>query len=407
MAVVSLPADALHDGERASLAGARAELAKLETWLIEDALPVWASAGFDTATGAFHERLDFAGRPILAAPRRLMAQCRQIYAFSHATLLGWFDGRESARRALASLLATYRGRVDGVPYVFSVARDGAVVDARQDSYGYAFALFAFAWARRLLGDAVDPTLAEGLLSHFDTALAHPSGEGFVCDLPRRDRFLRQNPHMHLFEAALEVEDAFGSSTARRLSDRLYRLFRKRLLLADAKALPELHDDDWRTVESPEATFEPGHHFEWIWLLDRYAARSGESVDDLVQLLAARGYAEGIDESGAAIEAVGARSGRRVENRRCWATCAGLMAAASDFEAGRDRAAAADRAAGFLRALRRNFVGRPFRGGWVDRVAADGAPLVDFVPASTLYHLVSAAAEADRALKLPTGVEDRP
>ncbi len=399
MAVVSLPADALHDRERASLAGARAELANLKAWLIEDALPVWASAGFDASTGAFHERLDFAGRPILATPRRLMTQCRQIYAFSHATLLGWFDGREPARRAFASLLSTYRGRVDGVPYVFSAARDGAVVDARQDSYGYAFALFALAWARRLLGDAVDPALAEGLLSHFDEALAHPSGEGFVCDLPRRDRFLRQNPHMHLFEAALEVEDAFGSSAARRLSDRLYRLFRERLLLGEAKALPELHDDDWRIVESPEPMFEPGHHFEWIWLLDRYAARRGENFDDLAELLAARGYAEGVDESGAAIEAVGARSGRRVMSRRCWATCAGLMAAASDFEAGRDRVAAADRAARFVRALGCNFLGRPFRGGWVDHVAADGAPLVDFVPATTLYHIVSAAAEADRALRL--------
>lgn len=398
MATFSGEAGALSDRERASLDSARAELAKITTWLIDDALPFWASAGFDAPTGAFHERLDFAGRPILAAPRRLMAQCRQIYAFSHATLLGWRDGREPARCALASLLSNYRGRVDSAPYVFSVARDGSVVDPRQDSYGYAFALFAFAWARRLLGDAVDPALAEQLIEHFDAELAHRSGEGYVCDLPRRDRFLRQNPHMHLFEAAMEVEDAFGSAAARRLSDRLYRLFRKRLLLVEARALPELHDDDWGVVEQPEPMFEPGHHFEWIWLLDRYAARRGENVEELAALLAARSYGEGVDDSGAAIEAVGARSGRRVENRRCWATCAALMAAASDFAAGRDRAGSADRAARFARALRVNFLGRPFRAGWIDHIAADGTPLVDFVPSTTLYHIVFAAAEADRALR---------
>ncbi len=47
----------------------------------------------------------------------------------------------------------------------------------------------------------------------------------------------------------------------------------------------------------------------------------------------------------------------------------------------------------MAALTRTFLDRPFAGGWIYHVAADGAPLVDYVPASTLYHLVLAASVA--------------
>jgi mannose-6-phosphate isomerase len=379
------------------LSEARAELRKLKAWLINDALPFWADSGFDRSASLFHERLDWAGRPLSDAPRRLMVQCRQIYVFAHATLIGWFDGRELVRTILSSLLLTYGNRVSGVPYVFSIARDGDVVDPRQDAYSYAFLLFALAWARRLLGDEVGAETSEKLMRHFDRVLAHPSGEGFQSESPQRDRLLRQNHHMHLFEAALEVEDAFGSPYASGLADRLFRLFRDRLFLHSAKALPEIHDDSWSLAETPEPMFEPGHHFEWIWLLDRYAARRSEDVGRLIGLLAERSYGEGVDLAGAAIETVGVYSGWRVESRRCWGSCEGLKAAISDLAAGRDRAAALERAKNFMRVLRTIFLSGPFGGGFFDRVGVDDVPLVDFVPASGLYHIMSATAEADRVL----------
>ena len=48
------------------------------------------------------------------------------------------------------------------------------------------------------------------------------------------------------------------------------------------------------------------------------------------------------------------------------------------------------------ALTENFLDRPFAGGWIDQIGADGAPLVDYAPASSLYHLFLAAAEMSRA-----------
>jgi mannose-6-phosphate isomerase len=40
-----------------------------------------------------------------------------------------------------------------------------------------------------------------------------------------------------------------------------------------------------------------------------------------------------------------------------------------------------------------FLDRPFAGGWIDHVSAERTSLVDYVPASTLYHLALAASVA--------------
>jgi len=378
------------------------ELAVAKAWVLEQALPFWSSTGFDQSAQLFEERVDFSGRLVPDVPRRLMVQCRQIYVFSHATLLGWFDGHALVEQAWLSLLRIYGGRSFDAPYVFSVTRTGEIADPRQDTYAYAFLLFASAWARKVLGDKVLQKFTDDLIDHLKARLAHTSGQGFIDGLPRPDRYLRQNPHMHLFEAFLQLEEAFSSIKKRSLSYSVYRLFRDRFFQAQLRALPELYDDNWRPVDTPDAVFVPGHHFEWIWLLDRYAARSGEQVDDLVTALEDRAYCEGVDQDGAAIETVAMRGGRRVESRRCWGTCEALKAAASGFENERARELAMERAARFLRALRTLFLSGPFPGGWIDRVDAQGKPLVDYVPASTLYHIFLAVAEADRVFG-PKGV----
>ena len=325
-----------------------------------------------------------------------MVQCRQLYVFAHGTLLGWCDARNLVEHALASILATYGGRDSRAPYVFSVTRAGEVVNRSQDSYAYAFLLLALAWARKLLGDAVNSALPRALIVHLRTVMAHPSGLGFIDVLPRPDALSRQNPQMHLLEACLAVEEAFGDVGGRGLADNIFLLFRTQLFSVADRTLPELYDEHWRVVEPDVATYEPGHHFEWIWLLDRYAARSDDRVEDLIAGLAARACLEGIDEIGAVVERVRIHDGLRFESRRCWGTCEALKAAASDFEQGRsDPRRTAKQAARFLNVLRRVFLPAPFAGGWIDRVDARAQPLLDYVPASTLYHIFLAVAEAER------------
>lgn len=67
-------------------------------WLVSEVLPLWGAQGVDPERGLFAEGLDSAGQP-LWQPTRFRVQSRQIYVFSHATLLGWYDGRTLAERS--------------------------------------------------------------------------------------------------------------------------------------------------------------------------------------------------------------------------------------------------------------------------------------------------------------------
>ncbi|MCC2113967.1 MAG: hypothetical protein KDJ16_18170, partial [Hyphomicrobiales bacterium] len=47
------------------------------------------------------------------------------------------------------------------------------------------------------------------------------------------------------------------------------------------------------------------------------------------------------------------------------------------------------------ALRTKFLAPAVSGGWIDRYAANGARAVEFMPASSLYHLFCAYSQLDR------------
>jgi hypothetical protein len=44
----------------------------------------------------------------------------------------------------------------------------------------------------------------------------------------------------------------------------------------------------------------------------------------------------------------------------------------------------------------NFLGRPIAGGWIDHLSPKGWPLVDYIPASSLYHLFLVAQKRNAA-----------
>jgi mannose-6-phosphate isomerase len=79
------------------------------------------------------------------------------------------------------------------------------------------------------------------------------------------------------------------------------------------------------------------------------------------------------------------------SRRCWPHAEGLKANIVEGKLGRRDTG--KRAIACLDKLSGTFLGKPFPAGWIDRVDAGGKSLVDFVPASTLYHVYCALTEA--------------
>src|SRR5215218_1606208 len=145
--------------------GAGDIVAKLKARMIDQALPLWSTEGWDPVTGGFVERLDQHGRADRLAPRRVRVQARQIYCFAKAAQLGWYpQGREIALKGLEFLLATAKAP-DGRPGFVSVqAPDGAVLDPLRDTYDHAFVLLALATVYSLDRDAQVRTEIDALLS---------------------------------------------------------------------------------------------------------------------------------------------------------------------------------------------------------------------------------------------------
>lgn len=369
--------------------------ARIGNWLSVDAIPLWVDRGYDKKFGLFHEKLDFSGRPLEALPKRLMVQCRQLYVLAYLSLRGMRDSRDLIERTWQQVLRRFYIKELPHRWAFSIGPDGEIHDRKCDSYTLAFLLFAIAWLYRLKPDPSYLVLADEVFGVLEGPLAANKG-GVIDALPRPDDFLRQNPTMHLLEACLALYESAGRPQDLKRARALHANFSAHMLWRAQAALPEQHDDAWNAEDIADNWYEPGHHFEWVWLLRRFSLLSGANVDQDVRELLSRAEREGVDAEGFVVERVDILSGVPVCSRRSWGTCEYLKACAAEAEAAPAEAEEwRNKAVTALKALHAGFLSVEPSGLWRDRVDADGQTLSVDVPASSLYHVVFALMECER------------
>jgi mannose/cellobiose epimerase-like protein (N-acyl-D-glucosamine 2-epimerase family) len=372
----------------------RKALLPLYAWTRDMALPFWATVGVDAARGGFHERLDLEGRPVLDVPKRLMVQGRQLYVYCNAALLDWFpEGRQLADRCVAYMIEKFYG-ADGKPgWIYSLDPDGGIGNPLRDSYAHAFALFGLSWYYRLTGDTQVIPIIDATIAYLDDAFATKDG-GYRDAVPPPDTIRRQNPHMHLFEAFIALTEAIGGAHYLAHATEMFELFASRFFQAPSGALCEYMDDALAPLPGTKGRIcEPGHHYEWIWLLRRYQKLSGRDVESYCAALYRHADQYGWDRAGFIVDALDFSGNVLAHSRRSWPHSEGAKANIIEGEAGRP--GCDQKAAQCLARLTDTFLVRPIPAGWIDHVGADGAPMVDFMPASTLYHVFGAVTEAHR------------
>ena len=369
-------------------------------WTRQDALPFWATVGVDGVRGGFHERLDMSGHPVLDVPKRLMVQGRQLYVYCHAALLEWFPcSRDLAGRCVEYMVSSFYRR-DGKPgWVHSLAPDGGIADATRDTYAHAFALLGLAWYFRKTADVQVLALVDETIAFLDEMSASPHG-GYLDAFPRPDGIRRQNPHMHLFESFLALYDATDDARYLARAGEIFGLFSSNFYQAGCGTLCEYLSDDLDPLPDARGSItEPGHHYEWNWLLRRFQRASGRDVSAYCATLYEHADKYGWDQQGFIVDEVAATGLVLKPSRRTWPHTEALKANIVEGEGGRP--GCDEKAARCLTRLMHGFVGRPFPGGWIDHVDSAGRSIVSMVPASTLYHLFCAIAEAARVSLGPT------
>ncbi len=252
-------------GENPAWARLTAMRAQLVEWLSGFAYPLWARVGIDRVNGGFVECLEQDGTAPNVA-RRARVPARQIVAFAHAERFGWRgDAAGIVARGLEDFVRRYR-RPDGL-FRTLVGADGRILCDDALLYDQAFALLAFA-AAAACGDA--GARAEAALALRDRiAACYRSGDGGFRSRDRADAVRESNPHMHLLEACQTWARIGADSGWSQWCRDLQRLALRRFVHAESGAIGEVFTSDWRPVTGPAgARVEPGHQFEWAWLLLR-------------------------------------------------------------------------------------------------------------------------------------------
>jgi len=214
------------------------------------------------------EQLDFDGTPHLDAPRRVMVQARQIYVYALAHRRAWFSAGEALSFNAYDSMKRHYHAADGLPgWVFSIHRDGRIHDSNRDLYAHAFVLFALASIAQLTGEREPLDRAQETLAFLDQSMSASSG-GYIESWPTPSAPRRQNPHMHLLEAVLALHEVDPSGGHLERAEALVLLAVERFIHGGSGegVLVEFFDDSLAPLDGTDYPFEPGHHFEWVWLL---------------------------------------------------------------------------------------------------------------------------------------------
>jgi mannose-6-phosphate isomerase len=364
----------------------KAAATEAKGWLFDCAAPIWSTVGFRD-DGMFAEHIGLDGK-VPAIPTRTRVQSRQIYAFCELGRLGWTGPwRDRTARAIDRLLDNGQ-REDGY-FIHTFSADGAPLDRRADLYDHAFVLFCLGHAARALNRSALLDLAKSLSGRL-AVWRHPLGgfrEGEIDGPPRR-----QNPHMHMLEAALALwkasDDPFWKTQALEIAT----LCGERFLDRETGALTEFFTEDWQSAPGREGQLvEPGHCLEWAWLFERlteYGIVDGTAASDRLAAFARR---TGIDASrGVAINAVNLGGAVEDANARLWPQTERMKAALARFRRTKDADEAREAVAAFA-GLKRYF-DTPIKGLWRDVMRSDGSFADQPAPASSFYHIVCGIAE---------------
>lgn len=336
----------------------------------------------------------------------MRVQARQTYVFCHAALIDpeplrrayW---RDAGSKGFAFLQHYWQGADRG--WAKSATPAGGPLDTGADMYDQAFVLFACAWYFQATQDPKALEIIAQTMDFIDRRLKCPAGEGYLEGLTDAGELItaprRQNPHMHLLEAMLALYQATGDRAYLRRGADLVDLFRTRFFDTGTGMLGECFSADWKMADGPQGqVLEPGHHFEWCWILHTYANAAGDAsvrrdAHKLFEFAQTRGVSapglayDELDGSGAVVRA----------GHRLWPqteTLKALIATAENGPDARLRDLAQSKIAP-MAALIFDYYIISGSGVWHDHLDASRNPVSTFVPATSLYHLFLAFAETLR------------
>jgi mannose-6-phosphate isomerase len=360
-------------------------------WFVADFLPRWLDQAM-TEQGVVIEAMTVHGRPDVRAPTTL-TQARLVFALAHLNLLTQDRRFLEAARAIHGFMETaLRDPAGG----YRLSTESAL----RRSYDQSFALMALTTLRRADPNAVSASRISELWRFVEEDLTdHTTGalwedDGMATDGAAAGALRAQNPHMHMLEATLQAYEMTGKAVWMYRAAQLVNVARQYFIDPDTGAVREFAGSDLAPLDTPAGLRrEPGHQYEWAWLLHRFADLGGDfeicvMANRMIAFVEAYGLRQEGPMTGAPFDAVD-NAGRVTETTHLlWPlTEAGKFYAATG---------ATDR----VHVIEELIFGRYFTDGpdpvWSNQLSASSSILSPIALSRLIYHVTVFATEGARA-----------
>ncbi|WP_460111830.1 AGE family epimerase/isomerase [Pseudomonas sp. H3_D04] len=337
-------------------------------------VPLWQGPGWNADMALPYEALDAGHQPLSPQRYRAMACVRQLYLFS--SLIGQVPAAEERAAALFRSLQQHFHDAEHGGWFYSIDPQGAPLDQRKDLYTHAFILFACAhyWGkvREPLVESVLNATLEVLAQRFAT------GDGlYEASLDRDwsslDSGPLQNPLMHLAEAFLATLSVREDIAVQRALVELCTAMQKRFIDPHHSVLME------KPLGAVDNWFEPGHQFEWYFLLESSPLLHGSKLHASLERAFVLTEQLGVDpQTGAVTAMLDLNGSAKDATQRIWAQAEYLRALTlrPNSEGSVQRQ---------LQALQQRFL---HAGGWYECRDEQGEVSRKDMPSTTPYHLAT-------------------
>jgi len=375
---------------------------KFVSYVLSDMAGMWAGTGWNEVGKHGFEQLQAHRTPSPLGYRRSMAVGRQLFFFSQAwRVTGKALFADRAQTLFTDLTERFWDSQHG-GWFFSLGDDGKPTDTTKDLYGHAFVMFGLAHYASIFGrsDALD--WAERTNDLVKGHLFLPQGWGAQAatrEWSLLNTALEQNPHMHLLEAYLSLHAASGDTSYLADAQRMVAIYTERLRSFDGAKVLEHFDANGLPQPDKGRLIQPGHLYEWYWLLNEYADSTGLILFKASSApLLAWADMHGVDSKYGGIYGHIDIDGAIVDDRkRIWPVTECIKAYATLVRRTGETRACASLIEWIGLITKTYFTGG---GGWHEFVRRDLAPDSDFMPSSTPYHVAMAALEVERLLGGP-------
>ena len=337
-------------------------------------VPLWQGPGWNCDMALPYEALDASHQPLPPQRYRAMACARQLYLFS--SLIGQVPAAEERAATLFHSLQQHFQDAEHGGWFYSVDPHGAPLDQRKDLYTHAFILFACAhyWdkVREPQVESVLNAALQVIAQHFAT------GDGlYEASLDRDWSSLNsgplQNPLMHLAEAFLATLSVREDNAVQDALVDLCTAMHKRFIDPQHDVLME------KPLGAVDNWFEPGHQFEWYFLLESSALLRGSALHTSLERAFALTEQLGVDQQTGAVQAMLNLEGLSKDaTQRIWAQAEYLRALTL-------RPDSETAVLQQLQALQQRHL---HAGGWYECRDEQGEVSRQDMPSTTPYHLAT-------------------